>query len=106
MRAGNLDRVIIIQRATTVIGLNGTPVETWATIATLRAQLITTTTDEYIRGDGASTERIVVFRTLYIDNVTASDRISYETQAFTIKQIKEIGRRKALEFRAERIGAP
>ena len=47
MRAGNLDRVIIIQRATTVIGLAGTPVETWAAIATLRAQLIETTTDPY-----------------------------------------------------------
>jgi SPP1 family predicted phage head-tail adaptor len=106
MRAGNLDRVIIIQRATTVISSTGVPVETWATLATLRAQLIETTTDEFVRAYGASTERLVMFRTLYIDGVTASDRISYETQAFTIKQIKEIGRRKALEFRAERIGAP
>jgi head-tail adaptor len=106
MRAGNLDRVIIIQRATTVIGLAGTPVETWAAIATLRAQLIETTTDEFVRAYGASTERLVMFRTLFIDGVLASDRIFYENQAFTIKQIKEIGRRKALEFRAERLGAP
>ena len=104
MRSGNLDREITIQRATTTIGDAGTPQETWADIATLRAQLIETTTDEYIRGNGASTERIVVFRTRYIDGVTAADRIFYECQPFTLKQIKELGRRKALEFRAERIG--
>jgi SPP1 family predicted phage head-tail adaptor len=104
MRAGNLDREIIVQRATTTIGDAGTPQETWAPIATLRAQLIEARTDEYIRGSGASTDRIVVFRTRFIDGVTAADRIFYEGQPFTVKQIKEIGRRKALEFRAERLG--
>lgn len=104
MRAGNLDREIIIHRSTMTIGDAGTPGETWAPIATLRAQLIEATTDEYIRGSGASTERLVVFRTRFIDGVTAADRISYEGRPFVLKQIKEIGRRKALEFRAERIG--
>src|SRR5665213_1489335 len=98
MRAGNLDREIIIERSTRIIGDAGTPEETWTPIATLRAQLIEATTDEYIRGSGASTERLVVFRTRFIDGVTAADRISYEGQPFTLKQIKELGRRKALEF--------
>lgn len=104
MRAGNLDRQIIIQRSTRTTGGAGAPVETWAPIATLRAQLVEATTDEYIRGSGSSTERIVVFRTRFIDGVTANDRVVYEGQPFTVKQIKELGRRKALEFRAEKIG--
>jgi head-tail adaptor len=104
MRSGNLDREITVQSSTTVIGDDGTPAVTWATVATLRAQRIEATTDEYIRSYGASTERIMVFRTRYIDGVTGADQIVFEGQPFVIKQIKEIGRRKALEFRAERIG--
>jgi len=104
MRAGNLDREIIIQSSTTVISDAGTPEVTWATVATLRAQRIEATTDEYIRGYGASTERVMVFRTRYVDGVTAADQIVFEDQPFVIKQIKELGRRQALEFRAERIG--
>jgi SPP1 family predicted phage head-tail adaptor len=104
MRSGNLDREIIIQSSTTVMSDAGAPEITWTTVATLRAQRIEATTDEYIRGYGASTERVMVFRTRYIDCVTGADQILFEGQPFVIKQIKEIGRRKALEFRAERIG--
>ena len=104
MRSGNLDREITLQSSTTVIGADGTPSPTWTTLATLRAQRIEATTDEYIRGYGASTERIMVFRTRYIDGVTGADQILFEGCPFVIKQIKEIGRRQALEFRAERIG--
>lgn len=104
MRSGNFDREIAVQCSTTVIGDAGTPEITWATVATLRAQRIEATTDEYIRGYGASTERVMVFRTRYVDGVTGADQIVFEGEPFVIKQIKEIGRRKALEFRAERVG--
>ena len=62
MRSGLLDREITVQSSTTVISDNGTPVVTWTTLATLRAQRIEATTDEYIRGYGASTERMMVFQ--------------------------------------------
>jgi SPP1 family predicted phage head-tail adaptor len=104
MRSGNLDREITIQSSTTAIGADGTPIVTWATLATLRARRIEATTDEYIRGYGASTERIMVFRTRFVDGVIGADQILFEGQPFVIKQIKELGRRQALEFRAERIG--
>ena len=38
MRSGLLDREITLQSSATVISDNGTPVVTWATLATLRAQ--------------------------------------------------------------------
>ncbi len=92
MRSGLLDREITVQSSTTVISDNGTPVVTWTTLATLRAQRIEATTDEYIRGYGASTERIMVFRTRYIDGVTGANQLLFCGNPFIIKQIKEIGR--------------
>ena len=104
MRSGLLDRLIILQSPTTTIGGDGTPTIAWATFATLRAQRIEATTDEYVRGYGASTEKIMIFRTRYIDGVLGTFQILFEGQLYVIKQIKEIGRRVALEFRAERRG--
>lgn len=104
MRSGLLDRQITIQSATVTVADNGTPQTTWADFATLRAQRIEATTDEYVRGYGAGTERVMIFRTRYIDGVSPANQIVYCGDAYQIKQIKEIGRRVALEFRAERLG--
>lgn len=101
MRAGKLDRSIIIQRFTSEPNEYGTPVETWATVATLRAQIIQSSTEEFIRG-GAVDETVIIFRTRWLAGVTTADRIEYEDQAFNIKETKEIGRRKGLELRAVR----
>jgi SPP1 family predicted phage head-tail adaptor len=104
MRAGKLDRVITIERATTTIDASGTPQEAWATLATMRAELLDGTTDEFARSFGASTEAVAVFRTRYLDGLTVSVSVTFEGRAFGIKQVKEIGRRRGLELRTERIG--
>lgn len=105
MRAGSLDRTITIERVTsTTLTAAGSPVDTWAPIATLRAQVIEAATDESIRQHGAATERVVVFRTRYLAGVTPADRVAFEGQHYDIKQLKEIGRRRGLEIRAERLG--
>lgn len=101
MRAGKLDRTITIQRFTSEPNEYGTPVETWTTVATLRAQLIQASTEEFIRG-GAVDETIIIFRTRWLAGVTTADRIEYEGVALNIKETKEIGRRKGLELRAVR----
>lgn len=103
MRAGKLDRTITIQGFTTVIDDLGTPVETWTDKATLRAQLIQSSTEEFIRSYGASDETVIIFRTRWIAGVTNADRIQYEGDVFNIKETKEIGRRKGLELRAVRL---
>lgn len=105
MRAGNLDRVITIERATETIDQNGTPQNAWALLATMRAERIESSTDEFIRGYGASPESVVIFRTRFLEGVTVADRVSYEGQALNIKQVKELGRRHGLELRLERPGS-
>lgn len=100
MRAGNLDSIIVIQRST-VTGDDGygNQIETWADLATLRAQLIKASTEEFIRNYGITEDTLIVFRTRFLEGVTTVDRIVYDGFLHDIKEVKEIGRGKGLEIR-------
>jgi SPP1 family predicted phage head-tail adaptor len=105
MRAGKLDRIITLDRVTTIVDEYGTPQEGWTTVATLRAELIQSSAEEFIRAYGASTDTIVIFRTRYLDGVTTADRVTYASRAYDLKEVKEIGRREGLELRCIATGA-
>ncbi|MEQ1950559.1 phage head closure protein [Mesorhizobium sp. CN2-181] len=104
MRAGRLDRAIAVERASSVVNEYGATVAHWGPVATLRAQLIEATTDEFQRAYGASSETATVFRTRWLDGVTVADRVAYQGSHLGIVQVKEIGRRRGLELRCTRIG--
>ncbi len=99
MRAGKLDKTIIIERATTIVDDYGTPVETWTTFSTVRAQLIQASTEEFMRSFGASSEVAAVFRIRWLDGLTLADRVTYDGRAYDLKEIKELGRREGLDLR-------
>lgn len=99
MRAGKLDRSIAIQRFTSTVNEYGTPVQSWTDVATVRAQIVQQSTEEFIRGFGASDETAVVFRVRWLSGVLLADRISFDGKLFNLKEVKEIGRRKGLELR-------
>ncbi|QIA23094.1 phage head closure protein [Mesorhizobium sp. AA22] len=103
MRAGRLDREIVIERVTLVDDGTGNQTETWTPLATLRAQLIEASTEEFIRSYGASSETATIFRTRYMAEVTLADRVSYNGQPHNLIEIKEIGRRRGLELRTKRL---
>jgi SPP1 family predicted phage head-tail adaptor len=103
MRAGNLDRTITIQRFSSTIDDFGTPIETWTDLVPLRAQQVQTSTDEFIRGYGASDQTVIVFRTWWRADITNADRVIYAGDVYNIKETKEIGRRAGLELRCQRI---
>ena len=48
MRAGKLDKIITIGRVTNTVDDFGTPQEGWATVATVRAQRVKLTTEEFL----------------------------------------------------------
>ncbi|WP_246811388.1 phage head closure protein [Mesorhizobium sp. AA22] len=81
----------------------GNQTETWTPLATLRAQLIEASTEEFIRSYGASSETATIFRTRYMAEVTLADRVSYNGQPHNLIEIKEIGRRRGLELRTKRL---
>ena len=100
MRAGLLDRVITINSVTTTVDAFGTQIETWAAFATMRAQLLQRSTDEFMLKDfGDDTKIIVAFRTRWLDGVTLAMQVAYNGATYRITEIKEIGRREALELR-------
>ncbi|TDK38607.1 head-tail adaptor protein [Rhizobium deserti] len=102
MRAGKLDRTIRIDRFDAgAVNEYGTPAPTFSPLATLRAQLVQASTEEYLSGQGATAETVVIFRTRWLAGVTTADRVRHEGRAFNIKEVKEIGRRRGLELRCE-----
>jgi SPP1 family predicted phage head-tail adaptor len=105
MRAGLLTKTIDLQRATVAVDQYGTPANTWATFATVRAQLLQATTEEFMRTFGASTEAAVVFRIRFLDGITLADRVSYQGRAYDLKEVKELGRREGLDLRCLATGA-
>jgi head-tail adaptor len=105
MRAGQMDRLITLQGVTTADTDSGAVTETWSTVATFRAQLVSAAVEELQRDMGNSTEIAVTFRTRWFRDVRLSDRIVFGVQVFNITQIKEIGRRRGLEIKAVRVGA-
>lgn len=105
MRSGKLDRLINIQSFSSTVDDYGTPAETWAPLATVRAQIIEASTEEYQRayGEGGSTS--IVFRIRWLAGVSVDDRVVYDGTPLNIRDIKEIGRRKGLELRCEEVRA-
>ena len=104
MRAGNLDRTIFIERKTVALNDYGAPVESWTQLAMMRAQLLQNSMDDREGARGHSTDATVTFRTRWLDGVTLEDRVSYAGHAYTIRQIKELGRRAGLDLLCERVG--
>lgn len=99
MRAGKLTKTITLQRATTSVDANGTPVQTWADLASVRAELVQSTAQEFMRGWGTSTEAATIFRIRFLEGLSPADRVTYASVAYDLKEIKELGRREGLELR-------
>lgn len=102
MRSGKLDRTIRIDRFDAgAVNDYGTPEPTYAPLATLRAQVIQSSTEEALSAQGASAETAIIFRTRWLAAVTTADRVHYEGRYFNVRETKEIGRRRGLELRCE-----
>jgi SPP1 family predicted phage head-tail adaptor len=104
MRAGKLDREIIVETVTTTIDDAGTPVETWAPLATLRAELKDNASDETHNEQGDTTRQLVTFETRYVPGVSVAARIMYQGEPYNLLQVREIGRQRGLELKAVRLG--
>lgn len=99
IRAGKLDRIITLERATITADAYGATQEKWTCIATVAAQLVQSTAREFIRDFGASGETTCVFRIRYDAELTLADRVTYAGKSYDVKEIREIVRRRGLELR-------
>lgn len=100
MRAGQLDKSITLLKFTpTEPNAFGEVIPEWVPLATVRAQIVQATTEEFIRSFGASSEMAIIFRIRWLDGFDTADRVLFNGVDHNIKEIKEIGRRKGLELR-------
>ena len=99
IRAGKLDRQITLERKSETVSDSGAVVSAWAEIATVRAELVQQTADEYLSGYGAAEQGNLIFRIRYLAGITTADRVTYQGAAYDLDQIAELGRRRGLELR-------
>ena len=104
MRAGKLDKTIIIQRRGEVVDEYGTVTEGWTSLATVRAQIIKQTTEEFLQNAGTSEKIASVFRIRHMNGLTTADRVTCDGKIFDLKEIKELGRREGLDLRCTAAG--
>lgn len=104
MKAGKLTEEIQIERFTDDVDEYGTPVMDWTPLAVLRAEKVEQSTTEYFRNFGATDEEVVIFRARFFEGVSNADRVIWQGDAFNIRQVTPIGRRKGVELRCVRIG--
>lgn len=100
MRAGTLDRVIVLQRATEGAGMAAP--RTWATLGELRAELVNLAAVASGAPFGYVETTGIMFRTHYVPGLTTADRIVFDGDFYKITSVAEIGRRVGLEIKVER----
>lgn len=103
MRSGKLCHVIEVLRATTAVNDAGTPVQTWAQVAVLRAELVERATQDFLENAGEISTARTVFRTRFFEGLLTTDRIGFDGQTFEIEELTRIGRRKGWEIRCRQV---
>jgi SPP1 family predicted phage head-tail adaptor len=106
MKAGSLDRVILIERPNAPTSdVFGVKTQTWTTVATMRAQKLSNAIIDREGGArGDTTDDTITFRTRWLNGVTLENRVTYQGQPFKIIAIKELGRHIGLDITCERVG--
>lgn len=100
MRAGKLDRIITLDAYSEgVPDEYGNSTPGWTAFATLRAELLQMTTEEFMRAYGEMSETAIIFLTRFVAGVTTVHRVGYGGKQFNIREVKEIGRGEGLELR-------
>jgi SPP1 family predicted phage head-tail adaptor len=99
---GSKDRKIVIQQRTDT-NTNGDVVTTWATLATVWADVRPLRMSERYSSEAKHSERVNNFRIYFRSDVTPTMRISYDGLYWRITGIAEVNYRDELDITAEAI---
>lgn len=104
MKAGKLDRRILIEKKAVVQNDLGEEVETWTTLATVWGSKQDISDGERVAAAEVSATITTRFRIRYSSAVAVVNpgdhRLSYDGKIWDIWGVKEIGRREGLELTA------
>ncbi|CAK0778987.1 Head-tail adaptor protein [Gammaproteobacteria bacterium] len=101
LNAGRMDRLVIIQRSTATRDTMGQETMSWATHASVWAQVTPVSGNEALKENRDVAALLAKFVIRFLSTVTAKDRISYDSKYWDILSLREIGRREGLEIMAE-----
>ena len=103
MRAGELNKSIVIQARTDTQDSFGQPIPSWAKIhtdATLPARVMPNRGNERFTAQQVYGESVVTFRIRWRSDVSVENRIVYDGKNWDIRDVREVGRREGLEIDA------
>lgn len=98
MQAGKLDRRIVIQTPTATRDGAGQPVETWATLCTVWANVTHLRGSEPFQGQQFNAQRKTVFLIRWRDDVDETMQVIHDGDTYGILSAVEVGRREGLEI--------
>jgi SPP1 family predicted phage head-tail adaptor len=101
MRAGLLDRRIIIQRKSVSQSDSGDEIVTWNTLATVWAQKVDLRGLERFAAAQFVGHAIRTFRirwSITAESVNVKDRLFFDDRVYDITDVREIGRREGIEI--------
>lgn len=96
MKAGKLDRRIVIQNQSDTIGTDGFRTTTWSTFLTVWSNVLHTTGKEKTENSDRSNERNVNFKVRYNSTITTQMRVVWNGGVYAVLDIKELGRKDGL----------
>lgn len=103
MRAGSLDRRIVIEEKVETQSSSGHPVESWRVVSPIWAGIRYDRGSERFNAPQYVGRSVVTFRVRWSSitkGITVEHRISYEDRQYDILDIRELGRREGIEIDA------
>ena len=104
LRAGDLDRPIVIERAVDGGTTDyGEPIIAWEQRAAVRAKVVEQSGREFLSAAQIVSTRRATFTIRWRTDLLPTDRIQWDGATWNIVGRREIGRREALELMAEEV---
>lgn len=101
MKSGSLDRNLTVLKRTVQGDGGWGSVAVWLPWLKVRARVEYTSEDEKFAAGELYSERILTFETRWFAGVDERDRLYFEGQYFDIIGVRELDRRRGLEFKAQ-----
>lgn len=101
--AGDLDRLIVIQRATTTLNQFHDPIESWSDLTAVWAKRIDASAAERYRAQEVGAEittRFTIRWSSVTQSVNPADRLSFDGRLYNITAVRDVGRNQWREIDA------
>ena len=95
---GRLDRRITIQQSTPTQDAAGQPIESWAALATVWAEVVPVGGSEVFQAKQFGAEAVAKFRIRYRGDVTRAMRVVYDSDNYDISDVAEDRRFERRQF--------